>query len=74
MLTQAWQGELPQALSSGIELQLLSRRNSGVETHRPDCPPRLIFNRMTAPTQPACPDQCHKPQGLRGRLGKILIN
>lgn len=62
MLTEAWQEELPQALSSGMDLGLLSRRTSGVEAHRPVCLLRLIFNRMTAPFQPATPDQGHKPR------------
>lgn len=33
-----------------------------MEAHRPDCLLRLIFNRMTAPIQPASPDQGHKPR------------
>lgn len=43
-------------------LGLPSGRTSGVEAHRPDCLLRLIFNRMTAPIQPASPDQGHKPR------------
>ena len=32
-----------------------------MEAHRPDCPLRLIFNRLAAPIQPASPDQCREP-------------